>query len=87
MKKKRRIVCYAINGAGLGHLTRLVSVGRWLRRFVTLLENQPPEIFFLTSSDASDFLAQAGFASFKIPSKTVAGRAELDKLEDASRPS
>ncbi len=81
MKKPRRIVCYAINGSGLGHLTRLISVGRWLRRYVTLLEDQPPEVLFLTSSDASDILAQAGFASFKIPSKTVSVRAGLDKLE------
>lgn len=52
-----------------------------MRRYVALLDNQPPEILFLTSSDASDSLADAGFAAFKIPSKTVARKTELNKLE------
>ena len=81
MAAPKRIVCYAINGSGLGHLTRLVSVARWLRRYVALLDQRPPEVLFLTSSDASDVLSNAGFAAFKIPSKTVARKAELNKLE------
>ncbi|NND96389.1 MAG: hypothetical protein HKN47_03555 [Pirellulaceae bacterium] len=81
MAKQKRIVCYAINGAGLGHLTRLRTVAKWLRRYASLLDERPPEILFLTSSDASDTLADAGFAAFKIPSKTVARKTELNKLE------
>ena len=81
MSAPKRIVCYAINGAGLGHLTRLTSIARWLRRYVVLLDNKAPEVLFLTSSDASDALADVGFAAFKIPSKEVAKRTELDKLE------
>ena len=81
MGAAKRIVCYAINGSGLGHLTRLTGIARWLRRYVSLLENKVPEVLFLTSSDASDALAQQGFAAFKIPSKTAAKRADLDKLE------
>ena len=81
MSATKRIVCYAINGSGLGHLTRLVAIARWLRRYVALLDNRPPEVIFLTSSDAGDTLSQAGFAAFKIPSKTVATSADLDKLE------
>lgn len=81
MAKQKRIVCYAINGAGLGHVTRLLSVARWMRRYASLLDERPPEIFFLTSSDASDVLAEANFAAFKIPSKTVARKTELNKLE------
>lgn len=81
MSATKRIVCYAINGSGLGHLTRLTAVARWMRRYVSLLDNCTPEVIFLTSSDASDALAEAGFAAFKIPSKTVAKRAQLDKLE------
>ncbi len=67
----RRIVLYAVNGAGLGHVTRLVAVARWLRRTVTLLEGKPPEVLFLTSSEATQVLSDAGFASFKLPSKTL----------------
>ena len=81
MTKPKRIVCYAINGSGLGHLTRLRTVAKWMRRYAALLDAQAPEILFLTSSDASDSLADAGFAAFKIPSKTVARKTELNKLE------
>ncbi len=81
MSKPKRIVCYAINGAGLGHVTRLLSVARWMRRYVTLLEGTVPEVLFLSSSDASDVLADAGFATFKIPSKTIAKSTGLNKLE------
>ena len=81
MAKPKRIVCYAINGAGMGHVTRLLGVARWIRRIVSFLDEQPPEILFLTSSDASDMLADSRFAAFKIPSKIVARSSGLDKLE------
>ena len=81
MSKPKRIVCYAINGAGLGHVTRLLSVGKWMRRYVALLDGVVPEVLFLSSSDASDVLADAGFATFKIPSKTIARTTGLNKLE------
>ena len=81
MSKPKRIICYAINGAGLGHVTRLLSVGKWMRRYVTLLDGVVPEVLFLSSSDASDVLADAGFAAFKIPSKTIAKSTGLNKLE------
>jgi predicted glycosyltransferase len=81
MKKPIRIVCYAINGAGMGHVTRLLGVARWMRRLIAFMEGVQPEILFLTSSDASDMLADARFAAFKIPSKTVARSAGLEKLE------
>ena len=81
MRRVRRIVCYAVNGSGLGHLTRLIAVGRWLRRYVAVIEDRPPEVLFLTSSEASEVLARAGFASFKIPSKTIARQAEIDMVE------
>ena len=81
MSKQKRIVCYAINGAGLGHVTRLLSVAKWMRRYTALLDQRPAEVLFLTSSDASHVLAEAGFAAFKIPSKTIARKTELNKLE------
>lgn len=81
MAKIKRIVCYAVNGSGLGHVTRLMSVAKWLRRLVGLLEQRPPEILFLTSSEATQVLLRSGFASFKLPSKTVVRQAGMDMLE------
>ena len=31
--KKIRVVNYAVNGRGVGHLTRLVAINRWVRRY------------------------------------------------------
>lgn len=70
MSQIKRIVCYAVNGAGLGHVTRLSAVARWLKRYVTLLQGRPPEVLFLTSTEAPAVIAEAGFLCFKIPSKT-----------------
>ena len=81
MGRLRRIVLYAVNGSGMGHVTRLLAVARWLRRYATYLEGAPPEILFLTSSEATTVLSQAGFASFKLPSKTVVRDAGMDMAE------
>ncbi len=80
-RRVRRIVCYAVNGSGLGHTTRLLSVARWLRRYVTLLQGRAPEVLFLTSSEATSVLLRAGFAAFKLPSKTVVRAAGMDMME------
>lgn len=77
----RRIVCYAVNGSGLGHVSRLVAIARWLRRYVTVLEGRAPEIWFLTTSEATEVLHRAGFPAFKLPSKTVVRAAGLDVRE------
>ena len=81
MPRPKRIVCYAINGSGLGHVTRLLGVARWMRRMVTFLDGKPPEIFFLSSSEAPQLTLAAGFPTFKLPSKTVARQAGMDMLE------
>ena len=81
MPRLRRIVCYSVNGSGLGHVTRLMAVARWVRRYVAFLEGRAPEVLFLTSGEASDLLARAGIASFKIPSKTVVRASGMDPLE------
>lgn len=70
---KRRaltILNYAVNGLGMGHISRLAAISRQLRR-VALLAGYHPEIVFITTSEADSFLRSHGFASFKIPSKTV----------------
>lgn len=79
--RARRIVLYAVNGSGLGHVTRLLAVARWMRRYATFLDGALPEIFFLTSTEATGLLAEAGFPAFKLPSKSVARRSGLDLLE------
>lgn len=74
-----RIVNYAVNGAGVGHLARLVAINRWVRRYAAYAGARA-EIYFLTSSEADGLLFQERFASFKLPSKTVVGEAGIDKL-------
>ncbi|MHC4830569.1 MAG: glycosyltransferase, partial [Planctomycetota bacterium] len=76
--RKLKIVCYAINGSGVGHVTRLVAIARWLRRYLTYLGIQP-EIYFLSSSEASTLLFRERFACFKVPSKTTVREAGIPK--------
>jgi UDP-N-acetylglucosamine--N-acetylmuramyl-(pentapeptide) pyrophosphoryl-undecaprenol N-acetylglucosamine transferase len=71
-----RIVNYAVNGLGLGHLTRLIAINRQIRRLSILL-GDPAEIFFLTSSEADTLAYQNGFAAFKIPSKNAVSTCDI----------
>ncbi len=61
-----RVLFYAVNGLGLGHVTRLLAIARRLRDLVPRAE-----IVFLTSSEAEDVLFREGFAAFKVPSKSL----------------
>ncbi len=87
MHKTLRIVNYAVNGVGTGHITRLIAISRWLRRHAERL-NAAIEIYFLTSSEASGLLFAERFPSFKLPSKTVIEEASIDEHEflDLARP-
>ena len=76
---KLRVVCYAVNGSGVGHLMRLCAIARWLRRYARHARARA-EIYFLTSSEADGLLFHERFASFKLPSKTVVDDAGIDKL-------
>ncbi len=67
-----RILFYAINGLGLGHVTRLLAIGRKLRILVP-----EAEIVYFTSSEAEDVIFREGFAAFKVPSKTLRCAAKL----------
>lgn len=69
-----RIMNYAVNGIGLGHLSRLVAVNRWIRRYTDVL-GIDAELLFLTSSEADALCFHNGFPAFKIPSKTIIGNA------------
>ncbi|MGZ3478366.1 MAG: hypothetical protein ACXVCJ_27960, partial [Polyangiales bacterium] len=73
-----RVVCYAVNGTGVGHLTRLLAIARWLRRYSVAL-GRKVEVWFLTSSEADALVFSEGFAAFKIPSKTIVTEAGIDR--------
>lgn len=66
------ILFYAINGRGLGHLTRLLAIARAARELFDALE-WPCDLQFVTTSEAS-FVAD-DFPVYKLPSKTVLARA------------
>ena len=78
MQKPLRIVNYAVNGVGTGHVTRLIAVSRWLRRHAQRL-NVPLEIYFLTSSEAGSLLFAESFPAFKLPSRTIIAEAGIDE--------
>lgn len=78
MKKPLRIVNYAINGVGAGHVTRLIAISRWLSRHAKRLEVEA-EIYFLTSSEAGALLFAERFPAFKLPSRTVVAEAGIDE--------
>jgi predicted glycosyltransferase len=73
-----RVVCYAVNGTGVGHVTRLLAIARWLRRYAAALDRKL-EVWFLTSSEADGLVFAEGFASFKIPSKTIVAETGIDR--------
>ncbi len=68
-----KILFYAINGSGVGHLSRLTSIARELRRILNLMEASS-EIWFLTTSEAPQIAHE--FPVFKIPSKTILRQSE-----------
>ena len=72
MIRRPRLLFYAVNGLGLGHVTRLLAIARKVR---TRLPEA--EIVFLTSSEAEDVIYREGFAAFKVPSKTLRAEAHL----------
>ncbi len=74
-----RIVFYCVNGSGVGHLTRLVALAKWMRRYLKLL-GHPAELVFLTSSEETSLLFRENLPSFKLPSKTAIGSSDFDKL-------
>jgi len=72
-----RIVNYAIDGEGLGHVTRLIAIGRWIRRLAAE-SGVRAEIYFLTSSEATHVLYQERFVSLKVAMAEVAEEGGLD---------
>ncbi len=75
--KKLRIVSYAINGRGLGHLVRQLAILRWVRRYGALL-GVPIEAWVLTTSEADTLARREGIPAFKMPSKAMLRDAGID---------
>jgi spore coat polysaccharide biosynthesis predicted glycosyltransferase SpsG len=75
--KTLRIVSYAINGRGMGHLVRQLSILRWVRRICGLLDVKC-ELWVLTSSEADTLARREGFVSLKMPSKAMMRDAGMD---------
>lgn len=65
-----RVVAYAINGRGMGHLTRQLAILRAARRIAGTL-GQRVEPWVLTSSEADTLARREGVPSIKIPSKSM----------------
>jgi predicted glycosyltransferase len=73
-----KLLFYAINGTGLGHLTRLLAVARETRELLSALGLRA-DIRFLTSSEASEVAWD--FPVYKLPSNTVAREVGLEQFE------
>lgn len=67
-----RLLFYAVNGLGLGHVTRLLAIARQVRA-----RCPGAQILFVTASEADSVIYKEGFAALKLPSKTIAGAARL----------
>lgn len=71
------VVSYAINGRGMGHLTRQLAILRWVRRIGQALDRKV-ECWVLTSSEADTLARREGFPSLKIPSKAMFRDAQME---------
>ena len=77
MSRRIVVVSYAINGRGMGHLTRQLAILRWVRRIGQILDRRI-ECWVLTSSEADTLARREGFCSLKLPSKAMFRDASLD---------
>ena len=78
MAQPTSLLFYAINGTGLGHLTRLLAIAREARELLQAL-GQKADIRFLTTSEGSELAWD--FPVYKIPSKTLVRQTDLDAAE------
>lgn len=68
--KSLRVLSYAINGRGMGHLVRQLAILRWIRRIAAFLDLRC-ELWVLTSSEADTLARREGVCAFKMPSKAM----------------
>ncbi|MBT3219579.1 MAG: hypothetical protein HN348_10855 [Proteobacteria bacterium] len=72
-----RVVSYAINGRGMGHLVRQLAILRWIRRFSSAIAIRA-ECWVLTSSEADTLARREGVPALKMPSKAMLRDAGLE---------
>jgi hypothetical protein len=72
-----RVVAYAINGRGMGHLVRQLAIMRWIRRLAAVCDVRV-ECFVLTSSEADTLARREQIPAFKMPSKAMLRDAGLE---------
>lgn len=77
MSSTVRVVGYAINGRGLGHLVRQLAILRWVRR-LGAVAGVKVEPWLLTSSEADTLARREGIPALKIPSKSMMRDAGLE---------
>ena len=65
-----RVVSYAINGRGLGHLTRQLAILRQVKQICALLDLRV-ETWVITSSEADTLARREGIPALKMPSKAM----------------
>lgn len=68
-ERRVRVLNYAINGIGVGHITRLKAITQWMHKLAPSLGIRL-ESFFVTSSDV-DSLIGGDLPVFKVPSPSV----------------
>jgi UDP-N-acetylglucosamine--N-acetylmuramyl-(pentapeptide) pyrophosphoryl-undecaprenol N-acetylglucosamine transferase len=71
MPKRLRVLLYAVNGLGLGHLTRLLAIAKNI-----ILLNPDSDLLFISSSDGDNLLSKEGIPYIHLPSKMVASQSE-----------
>ena len=78
MKKRKplTILNYAINGLGMGHITRLIAINTHIRRLCAVA-NKPVISLFLTTSEADTLAHRHSFPAYKIPSMTIAEEGKI----------
>ncbi len=70
MSRKLRLLSYAVNGRGMGHLSRQLAILRWAQRICEVM-GVGLERWVLTSSEADTLARREGVAAIKIPSKSM----------------
>lgn len=75
MARPVRILFYAINGTGLGHLSRLLNLARAARELLEVLR-VPADFHFITTSEAPEVAWD--FPVYKFPSKSIVRGAGAD---------
>lgn len=73
-----RILFYAINGVGLGHLSRLLTLARQARELLRVL-GAKAEFSFVTTSEAPEIAFD--FPTYKLPSKNVIAHSDFNNRQ------